>query len=75
MTGNSTREVGLIVGLPESLAEDVLLENVTLSGREGLIIANAKGVTLKNVKVKAETGQPFVLHNAQVGGLPSAAKP
>jgi polygalacturonase len=73
VTGNSTREVGLIVGLPESLVEDVVLENVTLSGKEGFIIANAKGVTLKNVKITAETGDPFVLHNAQADGLPGAA--
>jgi len=76
VSGNSTREVGLIVGLPESLAEAVVLENVTLSGKEGLIIANAKGVTLKNVNLTAEKGEPFVLHNAQVTGLPgSATKP
>jgi polygalacturonase len=70
VSGNSTREVGLIVGLPESLVENVVLENVTLAGKEGLTIANAKGVTLKNVKVTAETGEPYLLQNAVVAGLP-----
>ncbi len=74
VTGNSTREVGLIVGLPESLVENVIFENVALSGEEGLIIANSKGVELKNVKIIPRTGPPFVLHNAQVNGLPPAAK-
>jgi polygalacturonase len=73
VTGNSTSEVGLIVGLPESMVDAVALENVTISGKEGLIIANAKGVKLKNVKITSETGDPFVLHNAQVDGLPGAA--
>jgi hypothetical protein len=73
VAGNSTREVGLIVGLPESVVEDVVLENVTLSGKEGLTLANAKGVSLKNVKITAQTGEPFLLHNAQVTGLPGAS--
>jgi polygalacturonase len=74
VTGTSTIEAGLIVGLPESLVENVVLENVTLTGKEGLTIANAKGVTLKNVKVTPETGEPFDLFNAKVVGLPEAEK-
>jgi polygalacturonase len=70
LTATSTRDAGLIVGLPESLVENVVLENVTISAKEGLTIANAKGVTLKNVKVVPEKGEPFLLHNAQVSGLP-----
>jgi polygalacturonase len=72
VTGNSTREVGLIVGLPESPVEKVVLENVTLSGKEGLVLGNTKGVSLKHVKITAETGDPFVLHHAEVTGLPGA---
>ncbi len=76
VTGNSTMEAGLIVGLPESPIENVVLENVTLAGKEGLTIANAKGVKLKNVKITAEKGEPFDLFNAQVEGLekPAAKK-
>lgn len=68
LTATSTREAGLIVGLPESLVEDVVLENVTIEAKEGLTIANAKGVTLKNVKIIPEKGEPFLLHNAKVEG-------
>jgi polygalacturonase len=68
VTGTSTREVGLIVGLPESPIRNVLLENVTLSGTEGLFIANAEDVELKNVKIKSEKGDPVILHNAKVSG-------
>lgn len=63
ISGNSTHEAGLIVGLPESPVENILLENVTLSAREGLILANARGVVLKNVKVQPEKGEPFQLLN------------
>jgi polygalacturonase len=74
VTGNSTVAVGYIVGLPESPIENVLLENVTLAGKEGLNIAYAKGVTLKNVKITPESGEPFLLHNAEVTGLPEGKK-
>ena len=73
ITGNSTISAGLIVGLPESPIENVLLENVTLAGKEGLTIANAKGVKLKKVKITAEDGKPFDLFNAQGEGLEKAA--
>lgn len=68
LTATSTREAGLIVGLPEGLVENVVLEDVTIHAKEGLTIANAKGVTLKNVKVIPEKGEPFLLHNAEVDG-------
>ncbi len=68
VTGASTREVGAIAGLPESPVENVLLENVTLSGTGGLLIANARGVTLKKVKVTVPQGEPVILHNAEVSG-------
>jgi polygalacturonase len=70
ITATSTREAGLIVGLPEAPVENVLLENVTIVAKEGLTIANARGVKLVNVKVVAEKGEPFILHNATVEGLP-----
>ena len=73
VVGDSTVEVGLIVGLPESLVENVLMENVTLAGKEGLTIANARNVTLKNVKITADKGSPFILHNAKVSGLHATA--
>jgi len=69
ISATSTAAAGVIVGLPESLAENVLLENVTISAVEGLTIANAKGVTLKNTKITVEKGDPFILHNAGIERL------
>jgi hypothetical protein len=60
----------VIIGLPESLVEDVVLENVEISAPAGLVIRNAKGVKLNNVKIEtAADKQPFILENAQVEGL------
>ena len=70
----STKDAGLLVGLPESPLENVLLENVTITAKEGLTIGNAKGIKLKNVKIIPAKGEPFLLHNAEVEGLPATSK-
>jgi polygalacturonase len=73
LTAHSTKNAGLIVGLPESLVSNVVLENVQITAKTGLTIANAKGVQLKNVKIVVEQGEPVILHNAQVEGIPADA--
>ncbi|MCU0788379.1 MAG: glycoside hydrolase family 28 protein [Verrucomicrobia bacterium] len=70
LSGTSSKSVGVIVGLPESGIENVLLENVELSGADGgLEIRNATGVELKNVKVTAAKGPPIIVQDAKVTGL------
>jgi len=66
VTATSTTDAGLVVGLPESLIENVVLENVSITAKEGLVFANAKGVQLKNVRVNAGKGEPIILDNAQL---------
>lgn len=69
LTATSSKNAGFIVGLPESLITDVVLENVTIKAPKGLTIRNAK-VTLKNVKIEVQEGPPFILqNNAEVTGL------
>jgi hypothetical protein len=58
------------VGLPESLIENITLENVTITAKEGLKIANARGVTLTNVKIIPEKGEPVTLFNAKMASAP-----
>ncbi len=70
LTATSSRAAGVIVGLPESLVENVVLENVTITAEQtGLEIRNAKGVQLKNVKVTAKQGGPIIVTDAEVSGL------
>jgi hypothetical protein len=70
VTGTATGAAGVIVGLPESIATNIVLENVELIAPTGLTIRNAKGVRLKNVKVTVEKGQPFIVENSEVDGMP-----
>ena len=72
VTATSTQDAGFIVGLPESLVSNVVLENVHITAGTGLTIANAKGIQLKNVEVSVKEGPPFTTENAQVEGLASA---
>ena len=73
LTATSSKAAGVIVGLPESYIENVLLENVTITAEQiGLEIRNAKGVQLKNVKVTPKQGQPFIVTDAEVAGLEKA---
>jgi polygalacturonase len=66
VTASSTSDAGLIVGLPESPVQNIRLENVSLTGQEGLIIANAKGVLLNRVQLSVAHGEPIIKDNADV---------
>jgi polygalacturonase len=75
LTATSTKGAGVIVGLPESQIENVLLENVTIAAEQGgLEVRNAKGVTFKNVKVTAKKGEAFIVKDAEVQGIEAAGK-
>jgi len=73
LSATCSRQAGIIVGLPESPVTDVVLENVNISAATGLTIRNAKGVRLQNTQVSAREGEPFILEEAQVEGLPKTA--
>ena len=53
-----TKDAGLIMGLPEMPAEDIVLENVSISAKSGLRIGCADHVSLKNVKITTALGPP-----------------
>jgi polygalacturonase len=72
LTATSTTDAGLIVGLPESLVENVVLENLDITAREGLVFANARGIQLKNVRLHIASGEAVVRDNAQIEGTSDA---
>lgn len=50
---------GIIVGLPESPVQDVVLKNVTISAKTGMTIGNAQ-VSGEHVVIKAEQGKGII---------------
>jgi polygalacturonase len=71
LTATSTKAAGQLIGLPESVLQDVVLENVHIRAATGLTLANARGVQLRNVKIEASKGESFILHNVDGSGLPA----
>jgi polygalacturonase len=59
VTATGGEMAGAIVGLPEAPVDDIVLKNVTLSGKTGLTIGYAN-VTGQNVKVTAEQGDAIL---------------
>ena len=72
LTATCLHEAGVIIGLPESPISGVVLENVKITAASRLLIRNAKGVHLKNVHVGVSEGEPIVVKDAQVEGLPGS---
>jgi polygalacturonase len=70
LKATAQRGAGLILGLPDSLISDVVLEKVEIHSSTGMTIKNAHGIELKNVRVTPKSGAPYLLENAQVEGLP-----
>ncbi len=71
LTATCPKEAGVIIGLPESLATNVSLTNVTISAQTGLTVRNARGVRLANVKIQTQEGPPVIVRNAEVEGSPA----
>lgn len=73
LTATCPKAAGLITGLPESCISNVVFENVNITAAKSFEIRNAKAVQLKDVALTVAQGEPFVLENAQVLGLPLPA--
>ena len=69
VTATVTRDAGLIVGLPESLVSNVVLDNVRITAETGMVIRNAKGIQFKNSTISVKAGPLFSAENAEVEGL------
>ena len=76
LKATSTKDAGVIVGLPESPIENVLLENVeiTAEGR-GLEIRHVRGIKLVGVTITPNDGPPLVVDDADVTGTPNPTPP
>lgn len=56
-----SKSAGMILGLPESPATDITLENVRIEAPVGLRIGYARNVTLRGVTVTAAQGNPLLV--------------
>jgi polygalacturonase len=66
LKATSTKNAGLIVGLPEAMVTNVVLQDVTITAQTGLTVGNATGIQFKNVRVKVNEGPPVFMHKAEI---------
>jgi polygalacturonase len=69
VTATCTRDAGLIVGLPESVVSNVVLDKVHITAETGLTVRNAKGIQFKKSTISVKAGPRFSAENAEVKGL------
>ena len=58
-----TKTAGIIIGLPEEPVAGIAMENVLIEAPLGLRLVNARGITLKNVEIKAEKGDAWLVES------------
>lgn len=51
-------------GLPEMKIQNVSLANIRMSGKKGALFNQTNGLTVKNVVIEAEEGEPIMLSNS-----------
>jgi hypothetical protein len=61
-----TKDAGLIIGLPEMPARDIVLDNVSIQAPKGLRIAYTDGISLRNVSVSSAAGAALIVEDTDV---------
>jgi polygalacturonase len=66
LTATSTKDAGVIVGLPESPIENVLLENVRIGANgTGLELRHVRGIKLVKVAIAPLQGTPLIVSDTE----------
>lgn len=59
-----TKSAGIIIGLPEEPVANIAMENVFIEAPVGLRLVAARGITLRNVEVKAAKGEAWMVERS-----------
>jgi polygalacturonase len=65
LAAKGSNDAGTLEGLPNSILEKIVLNNLTIFAKTGLVITNANKVKLINVNIIPQTGLPLILTNVQ----------
>jgi polygalacturonase len=63
---DEARTAGEIVGLPEMPVSDVLLDNVSIKSKTGMIVQDARSVEFHGVHIVPQKGEPLTIAHADV---------
>jgi polygalacturonase len=67
VVATSSKNAGLIMGLPEMPIENVTLENVKIDSADPLRIGYAKGLKFQNVEINVSHGKPMLIEEGVSG--------
>jgi len=60
---------GHIIGMPGAPVSHVLMRNVHVKAKTGMIIADAQGIDFQNSTITAAHGPAITSHRAQINGI------
>ncbi|MHC1704212.1 MAG: glycoside hydrolase family 28 protein [Tenuifilaceae bacterium] len=69
LTVKGSKNAGKIIGLPESLLQNIELSDVNIQAQTGMILENAKGVKFNNVKIQVVKGKEITTTNVEGTGF------
>jgi polygalacturonase len=70
VTATGGRNAGVLIGVPESLIENIQLENVNITATNGLTLRNTRNVAFTGSSITVTSGTPLVMQeNAAADGL------
>jgi len=69
LTVTGTRNAGSLVGLSNSILQNINLSNINITAQTGLVLTNANNVSMSNWVIKASSGKSVIATNAQGTGF------
>lgn len=69
LTATGAKSAGSLVGLTTSLLQNLTFSSVQISAQTGLVLQNARNVTMSTCRIQAASGQPILTQNVTGTGF------
>ncbi len=69
LTATGAKSAGSLAGLTNSLLQNLTFSSVQISAQTGLILQNARNVTMSACRIQAASGQPIITQNVTGTGF------
>ena len=69
LTVTGAANAGSLVGLTNSILQNITLSNINITAKTGLVLTNASGVTINNATINVSSGKSIIATNAQGTGF------
>jgi polygalacturonase len=69
LTVTGAKNAGSLVGLSNSILQNINLSNINITAQTGLVLTNANNVSISNSVIKVSSGKPVIATNTQGTGF------